>query len=194
MQKFGRFSKKEGWWILSWDALKQELPHVFFNIQREALGKVIYQERDFIWGVQRSVIGRQIGQLPTLEYEARKIEHYLLGNQLDQRYVEVQQLCYSNHRNLMGCPWIAHFPRLCTDFKNQGVPLLNRVRFLIFAEQNPKISTIAIAKIDPEFWQLLLAKKIVIKQSGKWHFNSEKVHWYSSLSEKIAIKKIKVDG
>lgn len=189
VQKFGRFSKKEGWWILAWDALKQEAPHVFFNMQRAVLGKVLYQERIFnCKGHQNEFIRPK---LPTVEYEAYKIEHSLLGNQIDQRYVEIQQLCYTNGKNLMGCPWTVHFPRLCTDFRNRGIPLLNRVRFLVLAEQKVKVSITDITQIDIEFWQMLLEKNIVISNDGEWYFISQKVQWYNSLSEKLA-KKIKV--
>jgi competence protein CoiA len=185
VQKFGRYNQQKGWWFLTWDALSQPVPELIYQIKRQALGKIIFQKRNLMISQKHSKNYQKAIPIPSLAYEAQKIAHQLLGSRIDQRYLAIQQLCYSHHRNLVGCPWIVHFPRTCTDFKNQNPPLLNRVAFLITVEQNQQITLADYQKIDLEFWEFLVKEGLVKKQQSKWILETTRIQWYTSYEVKI---------
>lgn len=191
IQKFGKYSKRLGIYFIYWDALKEQRPTILFNIKRQVLGRVQYNKGDIklIFVSQGNLLENNKKERTNMEWELQKITKAILGNARDDRYVKVQERCYINHKNLLGCPWIVHFPRTCTDFKNKNVPLLNRVLFLINAENQAYITLENFQNIDHEFWQFLCKNSLVLKTQNGWKLEKQKIIWYKDTDEKLRDQK-----
>ncbi|KRN93997.1 competence protein [Pediococcus stilesii] len=185
VQKFAKKSFKLGVYFIFWDALKQNEPQVFYKIQRNVLGGITYNlaliGKDFKLYNKQS---RRKNNWQSIEWEVDQMSKLLLGNRVDSRYLKTQQECYENNKNLLGCPWIVHFPRKCQDFYNNGIPLLNRVSFLILAAKRPFITNEDRRTVDTEFWNHLLKRGIVSKVNNGWRLLEEKITWYKDADEK----------
>ena len=185
--KFGFFNDKYQLCLLYWDALNQASPILLNNILISALGKLKYQKMDIFYKQKYQIYFNE----ESLLEECFRINHKILGNKMDLRYIDVQKKCYQEMKNIMGAPLIVHFPRQTNDLVNNMPPILNRINFLLNIEHN----NIAIDEnkytVDKSFLQLLLKNKYLVINNNYLMRTTKKLKWYEDFNEKSS--KIKKD-